>query len=254
MEGHAKAGPLTVEYINRGNIVLFHLPSFRTRIDGRDYNESALLWYFPLSPKQWGGGWTRNEDLKWPDFIDETNAGIGFEGSRPQRGTPERSGPPYVGIATSREEQKRLSILDRKYPECQMHPLPPEPVLTKPLERTEICRIQRDWSEVKPAPEIPLAPDSPVKLEMVHAIIRAVARATSRDPGRNQIVVQDFNVDDQETPAALLSPAGRKLDLLDVRLDKSDPCFAAAHELGASYNRDVSVKRHIGLHLRRIYP
>ena len=253
--GHPKKGHFTIEYINRGNIVLFHLPAARTRAGRDEFEASALIRYYPLNPIRWGGGSLWNNAVKHMDFMDEVNVGVQSPNTSAQSSmSSNAAGPPYVAVVIPPKQQQALDRLHRMYPDCPMRPLPPEPRLLEPIQRSEICRIERDWSEVTPAPVVPPSPDSPLKRQMIAAIIRDVARETYADPGRNRIVIRDFNINDQGTAAALLSAAGGKLALLEIRLDKNDPCLAEARETGASYERGITVAQHVGPHPIQIYP
>ena len=61
LPGHPGAGALKIDFINRGDVVLFWLPSVR-RADSEGHSlDITYLWYFyPVQPRlSWTVGWNR---------------------------------------------------------------------------------------------------------------------------------------------------------------------------------------------------
>jgi hypothetical protein len=236
LPGHPVAGALKIDFINRGDVVLFWLPSVR-RADSEGHSlDITYLWYFyPVQPRlSWTVGWN-TAVARGLDFVAKVNEK--YESRQQTRSrTPAARAEPghlYPAVRLGRREEATQKALDVKYPACSMRPVlyQPEPELRSPVARSEICSIERDWRDVHPAPSVPWAPSpsgDPVREAMIKAIVRAVARAGFEDPGRNRILVHEFNVEDERTSAFLVSPKGEVLQRFGVRLDKNDPCLAEA--------------------------
>jgi hypothetical protein len=221
--GHPKEGPLKIELSDHGDIILVLLPSVVVDIGGVRAEMSGLFQYRPHHPDRWSGGLSRGVD---PIAILNRKIAAARDcvASAPAQSAARKSRGGFF-IEFPRKEEMRIAALHRKFSECSMRPLPPEPRLCQPVSRDEFCRIERDWKDVRPRESVP-SPDSPLKQAMIQAIIRAVAVRTLEDPGRNQILIRDFNVDDKGTIGALVTTKGHIVHHFGVRLDKNDPCLA----------------------------
>ena len=242
ISGHPEAGPLKIEFINRGDIVLYWLASVQQREPfGESYAMTFLGRLYPDQPRLSSAeGWNPAAAREPLDFIRQVN--LEFERHRRLRLTDVTDTTPdggaHLSIAAppehlSRRERARREALDVKYPACSMRPnaLQRAPELKAPVTQSEVCTMERDWRDVvaaRPAKR-PLSPeDAVLKAAMNRAIIRAVARAAFEDPGRNHLLVDDFSVDDESTGAVLATKGGEIRERFAVRLDKNDPCLAAA--------------------------
>ena len=189
----------------------------------------GLFRYYPKHPIRWGGG---SLTSKGTDQIRILNQDIARDRHCREETFAHESRPtrPGVNVEVSLAPDAETAAVNRKYPPCSMRQVPPEPRLCVPLKREEFCRIERNWKDVQPV-QWSASPDSPLKRKMLQAIVRAVARKLHQDPGRNQILVHDFNVDDKGTTGAIVDRNGYILQRIAVRLDKDDSCLAEVEVL-----------------------
>src|SRR5690348_14559512 len=147
LPGHPAAGALEIDFINRGDVVVFWLPSVRHADPFGHFYDMAYLWYFyPVQPRlSWTAGWNTAVAPNL-DFVAKVNEK--YESRQQIRsrvpGVAAAPGHLYPAVRLSRREEATQKALDVKYPVCSMRPVvhQPEPELQSPVSRSEICSIQ----------------------------------------------------------------------------------------------------------------
>ncbi len=224
--GHPKSGPLVMGIADRGDIVLVHLPSVVVTLGGTAHEMEGLFRYLPNHVRKWDGGAMAARANQRADMI----ATHQFEAAcqEPQPPRPAHPGQEQGLIAVMpRSDQARMDAVKQKFPECAMRPEPPFPQLCAAAPREAFCRVVRDWKDVPVYRRLPPSPDSPLKRSIMQAIVNSVARDMLADPGRNEILAEDFNVDDEGVSGVVVR-GNRIVWRFGARIDKDDPCLAQA--------------------------